>query len=106
LAGGVPRIGHEATGRHEFRQSINRGDAIRRCSLDDDLGIAPKKIIGRDDEAAILSYRGRQNESKRAENGTKSASMKIEQTIDKAKISAQSRSRRFSVAPMMDGGDV
>src|SRR5580692_7077452 len=57
-------------------------------------------------KSTTLSYHGRQNGSKRAENGTKSASMKIEQTIDKAQISAQNRSRRFSVAPMMDGGDV
>jgi tRNA-dihydrouridine synthase A len=56
-------------------------------------------------KSTILSYHGRQNGSKRAENGTKSALMKIEQKIDKAKISAQSRSRRFSVAPMMGWTD-
>src|SRR4029077_19868988 len=55
--------------------------------------------------STTLSYHRRENGSKTAENGTTSALMEIYEVTDKPEKSRQSRSRRFSVAPMMEWTD-
>ena len=51
------------------------------------------------------SYHGRQKGSKWVGNGTTSALKRINEVTDKTEKSLQSRSRRFSVAPMMEKSD-
>src|SRR6516225_1463199 len=53
LVGKIEGVAHEPTSMHELGVGIDSRQAIFRCGLDYDLGIARQKTVARNDEAAV-----------------------------------------------------